>query len=44
MAFRVLTVQSLDPEGAVQLPDFPVTVLAKKDMAGKAPIKFTYEY
>jgi hypothetical protein len=30
-----MTVQSLDPEGAVHLADFLVILLAKKDIAGK---------
>ncbi len=36
MLHRLLTVQSLDPEGSVHLADFPLTVLAKKDIAGQA--------
>jgi hypothetical protein len=30
-----MTVQSLDLEGAVHLADFPVILLAKKDIAGE---------
>ena len=46
MVSRVMTVQSLDPEGAVQLADFPVVPLANKDIAGKpgggtGPLDFT---
>jgi hypothetical protein len=35
MVSRVMTVQSLDPEGAVHLADFLVILLRKKDIAGK---------
>ena len=34
MLCRVLTVKSLDPEGAVHLADLQVPLLAKKDIAG----------